>query len=89
MSRITRLAARATLAWPLLGACGCNPGLDVDGALVPAWLTAGVVGIGGAILSRVLFVRWGIDRHLWGRPAVYLSVVVTVSCLAWMVLFRY
>jgi uncharacterized membrane protein YeaQ/YmgE (transglycosylase-associated protein family) len=89
MQRITATSRRAVLTLPLAVAAGCNPNLDVDGALVPAWLTAAVIGIVGAVMARVLFMRWGIDRHLWGRPTVYLSVAVTVSCLAWVLLFRY
>lgn len=89
MQRILATVRRAGLTLPLAAAAGCNPNLDVDGALVPAWLTAAVIGIVGAVMARVLFMRWGIDRHLWGRPTVYLSVAVTVSCMAWVLLFRY
>lgn len=89
MPRIKDCARRAATTLPLLAAAGCNPNLDVDGALVPAWLTAGVIGVAGALVARFAFVRWGVDRHLWARPAVYLSVIVTVSCTAWVLLFRY
>lgn len=68
---------------------GCNPNLDVDGALVPAWITAGAVGILATLGARTLLVRTGVDRHLIARPGVYLSLAVTFTCLIWIVVFRY
>ena len=68
---------------------GCNPNLDVDGALIPAWVIAGVLGIAGMIGSHVALVRLGVDRHLVARPAVYLSLGITFICVVWIAVFRY
>lgn len=73
----------------VLALAGCNPNLDVDGALVPAWITAGVFGIVATVGARTLLVRSGIDRHLVARPAVYLSFAVIFTCAVWIVVFRY
>jgi len=73
----------------VLALAGCNPNLDIDGALVPAWITAGVFGIAATVGARALLVRTGIDRHLVARPAVYLSLAVVFTCAVWIVVFRY
>ena len=41
---------------------GCNPNLDVDGALIPAWLIAVILGLLLTIGARALLVRLGIDH---------------------------
>lgn len=73
----------------LLALAGCNPNLDIDGALVPAWITAGVFGVAATVGARALLVRTGVDRHLVARPAVYLSLAVVFTCAVWIVMFRH
>ena len=68
---------------------GCNPNLDVDGALIPAWLIAVILGLLLTIGARALLVRLGIDRHLIARPLVYVSLTVLFGCLVWLTFFRY
>ncbi len=68
---------------------GCNPNLDVDGALIPAWLIAVLLGLLLTIGARALLVRLGIDRHLIARPLVYVSLTVLFGCLVWLTFFRY
>jgi hypothetical protein len=86
--RSTLLRAAILLAFALpLGAC--NPNLDIDGALVPAWVTAGALGIAGMVGARVALVRTGIDRHLIARPAVYLSLGIVLTCIVWIAVFRH
>ncbi len=80
---------RAVPALAVLPLAGCNPNLDVDGALVPAWITAAVLGVAATLGARLALVRSGIDRHLIARPAVYLSLTVTFTCLVWIAVFRY
>ncbi len=85
-SALLRAAALVACILPL-GAC--NPNLDVDGALVPAWITAAVIGIVAMLGARTALIRTGIDRHLVARPAVYLSLAITFTCLVWIAVFRY
>jgi hypothetical protein len=89
MQAIDALRRGLGAAAGMLALAGCNPNLDVDGALVPAWITAGVLGILATLGARSLLVRTGIDRHLVARPGVYLSLAVTLTCLVWMAVFRY
>ncbi len=88
-SALRHVAGRLTWALGPLCLAGCNPNLDVDGALVPAWVIAGAAGIAGTVAARAGLVRLGLDRHLVARPAVYLSLGVTFTCLVWIVVFRY
>jgi hypothetical protein len=84
-----RLARAAALAMGTIALAGCNPNLDVDGALVPAWITAGVLGVVATLAARFVLVRSGLDRHLIARPAVYLSLAITFTCVVWIAVFRY
>lgn len=90
MTHATTIRLRKTVATALvMAACaGCNPNIDVDGALIPAWLTALVAGVAAAVGARSLLIRWGVDRHLVARPLVYVSLTITFSGLLWLALFR-
>ena len=68
---------------------GCNPNLDVDGALIPAWLIAVILGLLLTIGTRALLVQLGLDRHLIARPLVYVSLTILFGGLAWLIFFRY
>lgn len=81
-----RALALLACALPL---AACNPNLDVDGALVPSWIIAAAVGVAGTVAARAALVRTGIDRHLIARPAVYLSLGVTFTCLVWIAVYRF
>lgn len=80
------IACAAVLA---LGCAGCNPSLDIDGALLPAWIIAGGIGIALTVAARALFARTGVDRHLIARPLVYLALAITFTCVTWLTLFRF
>ncbi|MFM7479584.1 MAG: YtcA family lipoprotein [Planctomycetota bacterium] len=68
---------------------GCNPNLDIDGALLPAWIIAGVIGLVFTVAARTILMRTGVDRHLVGRPAVYFALAITFTCVTWLTLFRF
>ncbi len=91
LDSITRkLASRVVVMSAVALACvGCNPNLDVDGALIPAWLIAALLGLVMAIVARVALVRLGLDRHLLVRPLVYVSLTILFACAAWLMFFRY
>ncbi len=85
-------SARWIVAPPLLSfffCAGCNPNIDVDGALLPAWMVTIILGIILACGVRALLIRTGIDRFLVARPLVYVSITITLSCLVWLIVFRY
>ena len=90
MKRSTTSGLRNIVATALVAVtcAGCNPNIDVDGALIPAWLTALVAGVASAVGARALLIRWGVDRHLVARPLVYISLTITFSGLLWLAFFR-
>ena len=73
----------------LLFCAGCNPNIDVNGALLPAWMVAMILGIILAVGARAVLIRTGIDRFLVARALVYVSITITFSCLVWLIVFRY
>ena len=79
----------STLLLILFVCAGCNPNIDVDGALLPAWMIAMILGILLAVGARALLIRTGIDRFLVARALVYVSITITFSCLVWLIVFRY
>lgn len=72
-----------------LSCFGCNPNLDIDGALLPAWIIAGIVGVAFTVAARGVLLKTGVDRHLLVRPAVYLALAITFTCVTWLTLFRF
>ncbi|NBX26223.1 MAG: hypothetical protein EBQ99_09300 [Planctomycetes bacterium] len=89
INAIRHAPARLAMLLAAVALGGCNPNLDVDGALVPAWVIAGAAGVAATVAARAGLIRAGLDRHLVARPAVYLSLGVTFTCLVWIVVFRY
>lgn len=67
---------------------GCNPNMDIDGALLPGWLMVAVLGVLCTMAVRTLLLRIDLDRFLVVKPLVYLSLTVTFGCGIWLVVFR-
>ncbi len=91
MNKFSTNAVRtlSPLLLTLLLCAGCNPNIDVDGALLPAWMVAMILGVILAVGARSVLIRTGIDRFLVARALVYVSLTITFSCLVWLIVFRY
>ena len=91
MNKFSTNAARtlSPLLLTLFFLAGCNPNIDVDGALLPAWMVAMILGVILAVGARSVLIRTGIDRFLVARALVYVSLTITFSCLVWLIVFRY
>ena len=81
---IRHASPRTVAATAVLGAMGflvagcdgrASPTLPMFGAYFPFWLICSAVGVLGAVVLRVAFVRFGIDEGMPWRLLVY-------SCLA-------
>ncbi|HMK73018.1 MAG TPA: YtcA family lipoprotein [Myxococcaceae bacterium] len=70
------------------GLAGCDPTLNLWGSVLPAWVMC--LGLGAVLagLLRWLFARTGLERHLGPLVLVYPSLVLLLTCLLWIVLFR-
>jgi len=69
---------------------GCRPGPDVTvvGSYFPSWMVSLVLGILGTIVFWQLFTRIGIDPYLGSRPLVYAGLVLLITMVLWLSVFR-
>src|SRR5215475_10676077 len=69
---------------------GCRPGPDVTvaGSYFPSWMVALVIGVLGTALFWKLFTRIGIDPYLGPRPLVYAGLVLFITLVVWLGVFR-
>lgn len=92
-ARRVRSAGARLLATCLLatGLGGCSsagaPSLPFFGAYFPSWLLCAGLGILGAVLVRVVFVKIGIDDALPARLPVYVCIAAGIGFLISIVSF--
>lgn len=76
--------------WPALGLlplaamlAGCTgprvPAFAAVGAFFPAWLACALLGVLGAVLVRVVFIRLGVDDALPLRLFVYVALALGIA----------
>ncbi|MFC0284117.1 hypothetical protein ACFFJB_10940 [Camelimonas abortus] len=88
-ARIIRggLGGTACAGAALAGGCAASgatfgaPALPLFNAFFPAWLLCAFCGVIGAALTRVVFVRAGLDDILPARLPVYVAVAVIIGLL--------
>ncbi len=69
---------------------GCRPGPDITvaGSYFPSWMAALVIGVVGTMLFWQLFTRTGLDPYLGPRGLVYPGLVILITLVVWLGLFR-
>ncbi len=67
-----------------LTGCGGSHVINVLGSYFPIWLLCMVLGVAAAFLARLLFLRFKIEPYVGPLPLIYLCVVISVSCLTWL-----
>lgn len=77
---------RACLALAaVLPVAGCSPlgapTISLFGAYFPSWLASALVGILGAVLVRLVFIRAGIDDAIPARLPVYVCIAFGIGFL--------
>ena len=65
-----------------------GPQINVIGSFFPSWMLCAAIGIGVAVVARWLFLRWGVEAYLGPRALVYPSLVILVTLVLWVTLFR-
>ena len=65
-----------------------GPQINVVGSFFPSWMLCAAIGIVVAVLTRLLFVRVGVDHYLVPRALVYPSLALLVTLVLWVTLFR-
>ncbi len=83
----SRIALGLSFLWAS-GLCGCDPVINIAGANFPAWMFCVLAGAALAAAARLVFIALGIDRYLWMRPLVYVSLAVLSACIVYAVLFN-
>jgi YtcA family len=73
----------------LLTGCsfGGAPSFELFGAFFPAWMLCGVIGIVGAVSTRVVLTTATLSDPIPFQLAVCTAVGVIVALLTWMALF--
>ncbi|SCW39394.1 YtcA family lipoprotein [Ancylobacter rudongensis] len=75
-----RAGAVGLAALPLAGCIPAGaPAIPMFGAYFPSWLLCAVIGVLGAVLVRLVFVRAGIDDALPVRLPVYVCVAAGIG----------
>jgi hypothetical protein len=70
------------------GAAGCDPAINLAGALFPVWLLCLITGILVALSLRPLLIYAGIDEWMTPRPLTYSSLALVVAFLCWLLIWR-
>jgi hypothetical protein len=67
---------------------GCDPSINFYGSFFPAWIWCLLLGLAGTLLLRFVFAALRLERNLGPLLLVYPSLVLLLTCIAWLVLFR-
>jgi len=77
---------------PLLAAAsalaGCDPVINIAGANFPSWLFCAICGAILTAVIRPVFVATRVEAYLWPLPIVYLSLMVLMGCVVWIIFFN-
>ncbi|MDQ0345652.1 YtcA family lipoprotein [Ancylobacter vacuolatus] len=78
-----RAVAASLAALPLAGCMPAGaPAIPLFGAYFPSWLLCALIGILGAVLVRLFFIRAGIDDALPLRLPVYVCIAAAIGFAA-------
>jgi hypothetical protein len=80
--------AALVVAGAALSGCRLDPDITVAGSYFPSWMLALVIGVLGTVLFWQLFTRLGIDPYLGPRPLVYGALVLAITLVLWLSVFR-
>jgi len=72
----------------VLSGCGRGPDITVAGSYFPSWMASLVLGVLGTLLFWQLFTRTGLDPYLGPRALVYPGLVILISVVVWLSVFR-
>jgi hypothetical protein len=77
---LLRAGAVSFAALPLAGCLSAGaPAIPLFGAYFPSWLLCAFIGILGAVVVRLVFIRAGIDDALPIRLPVYICIAAAIG----------
>jgi YtcA-like protein len=65
-----------------------GPQINIVGSFFPSWMLCALIGIVTALLARRLFIRAGLEPYMGPPPLIYTSLVVLVTLVLWLGVFR-
>ena len=83
-----RLAALICLLSAGLTGCTHAPSTEIVGTFFPVWMVCLSVAVILTFFARKLLLRWELEPHVGSVALFYPSLVISISCLLWLVLFR-
>ena len=84
-------APRIRFSLPVVAAlliAGCDPVVNIAGANFPSWLFCAICGAILTAVIRPVFVATRVEAYLWPLPIVYLSLMVLMGCIVWIIFFN-
>jgi hypothetical protein len=71
----------------LPAACSPAPSQNILGSFFPSWMLCTAIGVGAAILLRLLLGAVGLDKQVLAPPLTYLAVAIAATLFAWLIRF--
>jgi hypothetical protein len=71
----------------LMTMTGCDPQINIAGAYFPAWLACILGGLSIFWLLHLVFLKTGMLTYLVPLPLVYGALIVSLSCILWLLFF--
>jgi len=81
-------SAATAAAGAVLSGCRPGPDITVAGSYFPSWMGCLVLGLLGTMLLWQLFTRTGLDPYLGPRVLVYPGLVILITLVLWLSVFR-
>jgi YtcA family len=79
---------RSGIAVLTLFVSGCDPIINFYGSFFPAWVVCLVVGVVLTVLLRLVFAATMLEYHLGPLILIYPSLVLLLTLVTWLLLFR-
>jgi hypothetical protein len=71
-----------------LTACGHAPSVEIVGSFFPVWMVCLTAAVILTFFARKLLVRRKLESQVGPVALFYPSMVISFSCLLWLILFR-
>lgn len=78
----------ALLSIAAVSLAGCDPVINIAGANFPSWLFCAICGAALTGAIRPVFVVTRVEPYLWPLPIVYLSLMILLGCVVWLIFFN-
>jgi hypothetical protein len=81
-----RLALGMNLVW--MTGCRAAPSINLLGSFFPGWMLCMFLGVLGALVGRLIFIKTNIHPHLPFRAFIYFCLWVLITLATWLLFFR-